>query len=101
MNRRTFFASLIALPAALKALAMVAPVARSKIRGLDPGDEFRVPWFQTKRLTSCVSLEYEDAIDAMFEKDPVKLRANFNARRLPRFRESLRRQLARQSPRLP
>ena len=51
MNRRNFLASLIALPAAVKAVC------------LNPGPrKLLTPWLQTRRISRCVSPEYEKAL---------------------------------------
>lgn len=108
MNRRTFLLSLPFVPAAAYAAARSLP-----IDGVEPGCEALLEqsrrigsitdavWLTTTRKTGAYSLEYLDALDAIFEPDPVVRSRNWHERRRTRFRESLARQLAMPAPRLP
>jgi hypothetical protein len=103
MNRRGFLASLPFLPAAAKAALAPAPeLYRCVITpNVKTYQLLSVPWYQMKRVSAFYTLEYEDKLDEIFEKDPIVRRRNFSARRVVRFRESLARQLAMPAPNLP
>ena len=97
MNRRTF---LLSLPFAPLAVASAIKIAAEDSRAPSwrPLDH---TWLTTTRTTATFSLEYLDALDAIFEPDPVVRSRNWHERRRTRFRESLARQLAMPAPRLP
>jgi hypothetical protein len=103
MNRRTFLASLFALPAAVKAVVTKPawPLFQWQL-GIDPGARLlKTQWIQTARTTSCISLAYGDRLDEIMEPDPIKRRIWWHERRRKLFKQNLARQLAMPAPKLP
>lgn len=97
MNRRAFLFSLPLIPAAAASVIkiMAEDCRAAKPRPLDG------MWPTTTRTTAVHSIEYQDLLDNILEQDPVLRRINWHERRRVRFRESLARQLAMPTPRLP